>query len=445
MNFLKFILLLLTTTAIAQSKFTINGHFNTVANTEVTLKGFTEKEDLQFDKSVTDDNGNFTLTYPSDYIGAALIEIAKGKKIIVLLNHENFEIQWNDLNTVKSLKFINSIENNAFDNGLTLYQNTEEKKAGISYLIPYYNNEPKKSLFFKTELGQLNSTMSDYLKNLSDKTYASYYLKIRTLIADFPLSIKRYPERIPELETTLIHLNFADSRLIRSGLYDELLETFVMGIENYYSSKTILHLNSGIDAILESLKSMPDLKQNTAEYLFNLLEKRSLFESSEHLALAMLTDGNCQLDDKHLALFEQYRKMANGKVAPDIKFVNTQKSIQQLSDLKSKYKLVVFGASWCPKCVEEIPKFTTFYSNWKKNYDIEIVFVSLDTQKSEYESFIKTFPWFSSCDFVGWETKAARDYCVFGTPTMYLLDANNVIKVKPVSADQVNAWLELHR
>lgn len=441
MNFLKLIVLFSTTACMAQANYTIKGHFEASANKEIVLKGYTSEADLILSKSTTDDNGNFNIDYPVDYVGAALIDIDKGKKLIVLLNHENFNIQWDDLNTMNSLKFTNSNENTTFDYGLSLYQNTNEKKVGISYLLPYYANDNAKSTFFKNELTQLNQTIPDYLNGLSDQLYATYYLKIRVLMADFSLSLKRNPQRIPVLEQVFNQLDFADNRLIHSGLYYELLETHAVAME-YYGDKAAQHLNQSTDKILTSLKSKPELKQNVAEYLFNLFEKRSLFQSSEHIALTMLNDESCQLNDKHQALFEQYRKMANGKTAPNIELLTTK--TVNLYNLKSKYKLVVFGASWCSKCVEEIPKLKSFYADWKKKHNLEIVFVSLDTDKMEYANFTKDFPWLSGCDFAGWETKAARDYCVFATPTLYLLDANNTIKIKPISADQVNAWLALH-
>jgi len=441
MNFLKLILLFSTTVCVAQTKYTIKGHFETASNKEIVLKGYTSEADFILNKSTIDGNGNFIINYPADYMGAAMLEIGQEKKLIVLLNHENFEIQWDDLNTTKSLKFTNSIENTTFDYGLSLYQNTNEKKVGISYLLPYYANDNAKSTFFKNELTQLNQAIPDYLNGLSDQLYASYYLKIRVLMADYSMSIKRNPKGIPALEQTFNQLNFADERLIHSGLYYEFLETHVVAME-HYGEKATQQLNQSTDKILASLKSKPELKQNIAEYLFNLFEKRSLFESSEHIALAMLNDDTCQLNDKYKALFEQYRKMANGRTAPNIE-LHTAKS-ENLYNLKSKYKLVVFGASWCSKCVEEIPKLKAFYADWNMKHNLEIIFVSLDTDKNEYINFTKDFPWLSSCDFAGWETKAARDYCVFATPTMYLLDANNTIKIKPISADQVNAWLDLH-
>src|SRR5690606_34874468 len=99
-----------------------------------------------------------------------------------------------------------------------------------------------------------------------------------------------------------------------------------------------------------------------------------------------------------------------------------------LSDLKNNYKLIVFGAAWCSKCVEEIPKLQAFYQNWKEKYDLEIVFISLDTQKEDFINFSKDFPWLSNCDLNGWESQPARDYHIFATPTMYLLNKNHQIE-----------------
>jgi len=80
MNSLKYILLFLTTVTMAQAKYTLKGHFNAATNKAITLKGFSALEDLPFDKSTTDANGNFTLTYPADYIGAAMLEINTEKR-----------------------------------------------------------------------------------------------------------------------------------------------------------------------------------------------------------------------------------------------------------------------------------------------------------------------------------------------------------------------------
>ena len=436
----KYILFLLTTFVFAQPKYTVQGNFNSIANQEITLTGFNVQKPQELYKGKVDKNGNFSLEYPTNYVGAAILEITTGKSLIVLLNHENFEIQWDDLNTMKSLKFINSIENALFDTGLLLYQNTEAKKVGITYLIPYYANDIQKQQFFQNELKEQNMATTIFFNNIEESRYAKYYLKIRMLIANMTQIANSNLELLPQLEKEFNEVDFADQRLIHSGLYNQLLEAFVVTMENY-GEKQYLHLNNSIDFVLESLNSNLNLKQDIAAYLFNLLEKRSLFAASEYLALKMLSQDDCQLDQKHEALFEQYRKMAIGNVVPNIKFENSNKPYKELSNLKSTYKLIVFGASWCQKCSDEIPKLKTFYKEWKEKYDLEIVFISLDTQRVDHQNFTKEFPWTSSCDFNGWETKPAYDYSIFSTPTMYLIDNKNKILLKPIAPEQINAWL----
>ena len=159
----------------------------------------------------------------------------------------------------------------------------------------------------------------------------------------------------------------------------------------------------------------------------------------------MLSDDSCQLEGKNQALFEQYRKMANGNAAPELRFENSKSGFKQLSDLKNKFKLVIFVSSWCPKCIEEIPKIKAVYDGWKEKDDLGVLAVSLDTDKEKYETFTRDIISITSCDLKGWKGQAAGDYYVFATPTMYLLDANNVIMVKPVSPGQTTAWLDMLR
>jgi thiol-disulfide isomerase/thioredoxin len=133
--------------------------------------------------------------------------------------------------------------------------------------------------------------------------------------------------------------------------------------------------------------------------------------------------------------------MAVGQTAPDIVFENTKSDKTKLSEINTKYRLVVYAASWCEKCKEEIPKLKSFYESWKTKYNLEIILNSLDTYKEQNDNFVKDFSWITSCDYKSWEGKSARDYFVFGTPTIYLLDNNNKILLKPRSPEQIESWL----
>ncbi|WP_165930313.1 TlpA family protein disulfide reductase [Flavobacterium sp. GT3P67] len=407
--------LFLTATAVqAQTQYHIQGNLPQNSNTDLNLKGSVYQGDTLIATTKTDDKGRFIISYPANYKGAAVLEIKPSKSVILLLDRENFEMQWDKLENFTSLKFTHSPANDSFGQGLELYQKSEGKRAGISFLLPFYEDSQIKLLLQK-ELEVQDKTMLQFLTDLPQDSYATYYLNLRQLLADMPQTASRYIERIPEHEKEFNSMAFGNEKLIGSGLYKQLFEGYFILLESY-GDKQYPHMNASIDAIIKSLKSQPTLLQQVAENLFILLQKRSLFPAAEHLALAILSNDSCQMDGKSKTLFEQYRKMAKGNTSPELQFENTKSSFIKLSEIKSKHKLVVFGSSWCPKCTEEIAKIKSFYSQWKKDYDLEVILVSLDNEKEKYETFTKDFPWISSCDLKGWEGPGVRDYYVFWHP-----------------------------
>ncbi|MBU3926744.1 MAG: TlpA family protein disulfide reductase, partial [Bacteroidetes bacterium] len=114
---------------------------------------------------------------------------------------------------------------------------------------------------------------------------------------------------------------------------------------------------------------------------------------------------------------------------------------QKLSDLKSKYTVVVFGASWCPQCPQDLSQIAGFYKKWGK-YDVEVVFVSLDENEKLFKSFVGVFPFISLCDYQKWESPAAISYHVSATPTIYLLDDKRQILLRPNSVKQLDSWID---
>jgi thiol-disulfide isomerase/thioredoxin len=138
--------------------------------------------------------------------------------------------------------------------------------------------------------------------------------------------------------------------------------------------------------------------------------------------------------------------MKKGNVAPNIDFKVNLKTpnaeLKTLSEIKSPYTLVVFGASWCEACTKEVPKIATLYSKWKGK-GVEVVFVSLDETKEAFEQFTQTFPFISYCDYSKWNSPVVKNYHVFGTPTMFLLDEQREIVLRPTSISQMDAWVDL--
>lgn len=443
MKFIHLILFTFLSIGMAgQSRYTVQGHLPQAPHAEVSLRSFTGLQEAELARTKTDSLGNFSLRYPASYSGAALLVVKDQASVILLLNKENFVIEWKELKDFKDFQVRNSPENAAFGAGLKLYQETEAKLAGLDYIAPFYAKEPQKLKWISTEIRSQNGLFDEFLSQLPEGLYAKTYLKLRKLLSQMPVTANKYIERMPQHELDFNTLDFSEPGILHSGLYKDLFEGYFLLMESHGTEKMYAHVNASTDAVLKSLKDEPNALLEVSEYLFKLFEKRSLFPAAEHLALSMLATEDCTVDKEREALFEQYRKMAVGNTAPEIVFKNQTKFFDKLSEVKSKYRLVVFGSSWCAKCAEEIPKLKNFYAELKTKYDLEIVLVSLDTDKEKYVAFTKDFPWLNSCDFKSWEGEAARAYYIFGTPTMFLLDGAGKILLKPVSADHLNAWMQ---
>lgn len=395
--------------------------------------GFNEKD---LAKTTTDSLGNYSLAYPKNYKGAALLQINNSKSLIVLLNNENFNIQWENWQDFKTLKFTNSIENDFFANGIIVNQEAEQKLAGLHYLLPLYQESKANENWLQTEINNQEQTFANFIEGLPKDSYAKHYLNYRKFLGEVQLTNERYKEvsRVKQHELAFTKIDFANDALWQSGLLKEILSGYYQVLELYQDKDSIDSKSKEANTIwLKTLKNQPIKQQEVAEFCFTLLEKKGLTKASEHIALSMLNNDNCQLTDKQTDLFEQYRKLAIGNTAPNI-LLNNQK---KLKELKNTYKLVVFGASWCPNCQTDYPSLIGKYKKLKENYDLEIVYVSIDTDKNAFKEYYKEAPFITFCDYKGWETKAAKEYHVFATPTYILLDKNLKIVAKIQSPEHI--------
>ena len=208
-----------------------------------------------------------------------------------------------------------------------------------------------------------------------------------------------------------------------------------------------VEMRTSIDAMLENLVANEEKLNEVTDYLFDLLERHSLFKASEYLAIKVLNEVSCTINSDLVNQLETYRAMKKGNIARDIVFPDTlvypsgDFQPKKLSDFKSNYTLVVFGASWCPKCTEELSKIATSYPQWKAQ-GVEVLFVSLDEDLKAFYQFATQFPFISITDLKKWNSPISKDYYVFSTPTMYLLDKNRKIILRPNSLKQMNAWVD---
>jgi len=439
---------------IAKSQ-TIAGKLTLLANQEISLEGFNGLQTYVIATTSIDANGNFKLAYTSTDLGMGYLKSTDNKPLIVVLSGEEIELVGEALSNTQTIKITKGKQNQWFEQYAQQHPRREQALSAWDYLEKIYATD---SLFMEKakphkailqEKQRITKEDQLFLQSLPQDSYVSWFLPVRKLVSSVSTIAQYRTKEIPATIAAFRALDYTDKRLYKSGLFKDAIESHFWLLENCGKplDSVFIEMQFSIDAMLTNLKKDEQKLNEVTDYLFDVLEKRSLFKASEYLALKVLNEVSCTINSDLARQLETYRAMKVGNTAPDIVFPNTRVNptnnftIHKLSDLTSNYTLVVFGASWCPKCKEEIPAIAKLYRTWKAQ-GVEVLLVSLDEDQKAFYEFTSNFPFISISDLKKWDGQIAKDYYVFGTPTMYLLDKNRKIILRPNSVKQMDAWVD---
>ena len=438
---------------IAQS---ISGNFTLLTNQEIKLEGFSGLNTYPISSTKVDGKGSFKLPYSKSDYGVGYLMSTDEKPFFVILNGEDIEILGEALSYTETLNITKGQENQYFEQFAKEHPKREQALSAWVYLEKIYTSD---SLFafqetpnqaIQKEKQRIKAEDALFLSKLPKDSYVSWFLPTRKLVSSVSTVAQYRPDEIPNTIASFRTLDYTDNRLYKSGLFKDAIESHFWLLEN--SGKPLdsvfIEMQFSIDAMMINLVQDDKKLNAVTTYLFDLLERHSLSQAAEYLALKVLNETSCTLDNDLAKQLESYRAMKKGNIAPNINFGNSaylngvkQTIFNSLTNLTTPYTLVVFGASWCPKCVEEIPKLTDNYVKWR-NLGVEVVYISLDTEQEDFEKSVSSYPFFAYCDYKKWDSKVAQDYYVFGTPTFYLLDNKREILLRPTSINQIDAWVD---
>jgi thiol-disulfide isomerase/thioredoxin len=454
---LLFPILFLAFTQCSNGQPSITGTFPQLATQTIKLEGFDGLDSYVIDSVKADAKGVFTISYKPEDVGMGVLVAKAGKPFIVVLSGKNIELKGEAFSMTQTIEILKGEENKLFAQYAAEHPRREQTLSAWVYLEKIYR---KDEMFAKQET-PLNAILQEkkrieeedeqFLASLPSGSYVKWYLPVRKVISAVSTIAQYQTEKIPATFNFFRTLDYTDSRLAKSGLLRDAIEGHFWLIENSGRSldSVYLEMKVSIDKMIENLTADEEKLNDISDYLFKLLEKRSLFEASEYLAIKLLNEKSCTINSDLASQLESYRAMKKGNVAPDFNFPNdlltpgysSDSKPSKLSDIQTNYTVVVFGASWCPQCPGELAQITQLYNSWKKQ-GVEVVFVSLDTEKQMFNSFASRFPFISMCDYQKWNSPIVMDYYIFATPTIYLLDNELKIVLRPNSVKHLNSWID---
>ena len=435
---------------------TIAGNFSLTKGQTIRLMGYHGADVFEIDSSIVNAQGNFELHYSDSSLGMGYLLTAEDNSYMVVLEKGKVYLIGQTLADAASIVIQSGEQNKLFVEYAIAHDKREQALSAWVYLKNLYDSDTLFKREYATkftitkEIEILNKADNDYLKSLPQNSFMSWYLPVRKLISGIKTVAKYSPQEIPNTIKAFRAVNYAHPQLYTSGIFSELLESQFWLIQNsgLDQASQIKEMNTSVDFILASIGKDEKLYNEFTNYLFQYFEKNSLFDASAYLALKALNQKEVIVNNSLAFKLESYRKMKVGNTAPEIEFkgdviVNRElaNNVKRLSDIKSRYKLVVFGGSWCSQCKAETIQLIMRYNKWKVK-EVSVVMVSLDTDKKAFEDFAYDFPYTIVCDYKKWDTQAAKDYHVSGSPTIFLLDSNNKIIQRPPTVASLDSWIE---
>ncbi len=142
---------------------------------------------------------------------------------------------------------------------------------------------------------------------------------------------------------------------------------------------------------------------------------------------------NKLLKGKYADLFPD---LSDGKRAPEIATKNIRGQDVKLSDLRGKVVVLDIWATWCPHCRAMIPAEREMVQRLKGKPFV-LVSISMDADRQTLTDFLakEELPWPQW--WVGENSNLAQDWNIEYYPTVFVLDANGVIRHQGLAGEDL--------
>jgi peroxiredoxin len=369
----------------------------------------------------------------------------------VIFNKENISLKTDNSLSWDKTTVLRSEENRLL---CVYYQNSQKMDDKIEafmaegqllYEEDRINNQDKllalKDSVFLYE--QQKNAMAESIMKKNPQQFAAKYIIAQTLPVYTEKAKNSYKNKFAFLQEHFFdNIDFTENTFVQTGVLFYAMQDY---LSNFVQPKNTAQYTKAVDKILALSADGQENYSYCLEILMRTFEQSPFEEVYIYIVENYYFHLNCNAEDESMDVIEKLEALKSIKIgskAPNIQLPDTLNTLQSLYEIDAKAILVVFWASWCDHCQKEIPQLKTLYKKYQPN-GFEIFAVGIESNPTSWKKMLNEheLSWINLSDFSAFQSKAAKDYHIWQTPSYFLLNEEKKIHSRPISPGQIESDL----
>ncbi len=444
------LLLIVSTLAVAQKGYKIEGRVANLQPTALVLTQYFNNDNQPIDTTVSDATGRFIFadTYALEAGMYRIVGIGKGFDVVIDKS-QYFQIALDAKDIVGTIQFKNSLENSVmFD-----YQRSLRRRYARALLYRQQLNisddsDPRWVARFGAFNEEVKTAVDSLLKKyplmLTTRFLKSFQeprqpiLPVQKLTTKDSAYLAQYA-RMHYFDNMFLN----DNRMINTSTMPKRLDTFLKNLPPLPQDELI----KTFDYILEKTKTAADLRRYMVTIIAQRIENTPSVELDglySHIVTKYVEGDAANWDASTLQKIKELRQIkaqvAIGSTYQNLTMTDINEKPISIYDLKNKFTVIVVYDPDCSHCREAAPKLVAFRQNTKQ--DVAIYALSVQPSLQPLTTFIEKY---KTQDFINVRDASARTQFgamgIFEYPTIFVLDSNKKIIARYVKPEQLEGIL----